>query len=65
MPRLERGRSLLSGVVLDKKKHFLLQLRNKKAVVNSVAAVATAKALIARSSDEHLKLIDVESTTWA
>ena len=51
------------GAVLDKKvKYFLLQLRKKGGVVNTVVAVATAKTLIARSSDEHLKLIDLEST---
>ena len=66
MTRLKRGRLLLLGAVLDEKvKHFLLQLRKKGSVVNTVVAVATAKALIARSSDEHLKLIDLESTTWA
>ena len=64
MPRLKRGRPLLLGAVLDDKvKHFLLQLRKKGGVVNTVVAVPTA--LIARSRDEHLKLIDLESTTWA
>ena len=54
------------GAVLDKKvKYFLLQLRKKGGVVNTVVAVATAKTLIARSSDEHLKLIDLESTILA
>ena len=65
IPRLKRGRSLLLGAVLDEKmKHFSLQLRKKGGVVNTVKAVATAKALITRSSDEYLKLIDLESTTW-
>ena len=65
MPRLKRGRPLLLGAVLDEKvKHFLLQLRKKGGVVNAVVVVATAKALIARSSDEHLKLTDLELTTW-
>ena len=46
---------MLLGAVLDEKvKHFLLQLRKKGGVVNTVAAAATAKALTARSSDEHL-----------
>ena len=63
---LKRGRPLLLGAVLDEKiKHFSLQLRKKGGVVNTVVAVAAAKALIARSSDEHLKLTDLESTTWA
>ena len=33
--------------------------------MNTVVANATSKALIARSIDEHLKLIDLESTTSA
>ena len=45
-------------------KHILLVLRKKGGVANTVVAVATAKALIARSNDEHLKLIDLELTTW-
>ena len=66
IPRLKRGRSLVLGAVLDEKmRHFSLQLRKKGGVVNTVVAVATAKALIARSSDEYLKLIDLELTTWA
>ena len=66
MPHLKRGGPLLLGAVLDEKvKYFLLQLRKKGDVVNTVVAVATAKALITRNSDEHLKLNDLESTTWA
>ena len=58
MPRLKRERPLLLGSVLDEKvKHFLLKLRKKGGVVNTVVAVATTKALIGRSSDEHLKLL--------
>ena len=56
---------MLLGAVLDEKvKHILLVLRKKGGVANTVVAVATAKALIARSNDEHLKLIDLELTTW-
>ena len=33
--------------------------------MNTVVAIATAKALIERSKDEHLKLIDLESCYWA
>ena len=40
-------------------------LRRKGGIVNTVVAIATAKALIARSQDEHLKCIDLESTSWA
>ena len=64
MASLKRGRPLLLGLVLDEKvKHFLLQLRKKSGVVNTVVAVATAKALIAGSRD-HFKFIDLESTPW-
>ena len=66
MHHLKRGRPLLLGAVLDEKvRYFLLQLRKKGDVVNTVVAVATAKALITRNSDEHLKLIDLKSITWA
>ena len=40
-----------------KAKTFLHVLRRKGGVVNSVVAVATAKALIVRSPDEHLKCL--------
>ena len=64
MASLKRGRPLLLGLVLDEKvKHFLLQLWKKSGVVNTVVAVATAKALIAGSRD-HFKFIDLESTPW-
>ena len=40
-------------------------LRRKGGVVNTVVAIATAKALIARSQDEHLKCTDLEPTSRA
>ena len=64
MSRLKHGRTLMLGAALGKKvKQFLLKFRKKSDVVNTVVANATAKALIARSNDEHLQLIDLESTT--
>ena len=36
-------------------------LRRKGGVVNAVVAVATAKALIVRSPDEHFKCLDLDS----
>ena len=39
-------------------------MRKKGAVVNTVAANATAKALVARSNNEYHKLFDLEPTTW-
>ena len=37
----------------------MLALRKKGGVVNTVVAIATAKANIEKSDDEHLKLIDL------
>ena len=69
MRRLKRGRLLLLGAVLDENvKRFSLQQRKKGVVVNTVVAVATTKELKLRmisDDDEHLKLIDLESTAWA
>ena len=53
------------GTLDEKVKNFLHVLRRKGGVVNTVVAVATAKALIARSSDEHLKSLDLDSSFWA
>ena len=39
---------------------FLLALRKKGGVVNTVVAIATAKALIEKSDEEHLKLINFD-----
>ena len=39
-------------------------LRRKGGVVNSVVAIAAAQALIQKSSDEHLKCIDLVSSSW-
>ena len=60
-----RGRPLLLGKVIDEKvKNFLLALRHKGGVVNTVVALAAAKALIANSDEEHLKLIDLDESSW-
>ena len=63
MPHLQRGRPLMLGTLDEKVRHFLVKLRKKGGVVNTVVAVATAKALITRSDDEHLKAIDLNSTS--
>ena len=65
IPSLKRGRPLMLGTLHEKVKNFIYVLRRKGAVVNTVVAVATAKALIARSSNEHLKCLDLESSYWA
>ena len=62
---VRQGRPLLLGKVLDEKvKNFLLALRHKGGVVNTVVALAAAKALIANSDEEHLKLIELDETSW-
>ena len=53
------------GTLDEKVKIFLHVLRRKGGVGNTVVAVATAKALIARSSDEHLNCLDLDSSYWA
>ena len=53
------------GKVDEKVQNFLLALRHKGGVVNTVVAIAAAKALISKSDEEHLKLIDLERTFWA
>ena len=51
---------------LDAKVQTILYvLKGKGGVINTLVAIATAKALIARSQDEHLKCIDLESRSWA
>jgi len=44
---------------------FLGALRSKGGVVNTVVAVAVAKALIGKSSDESLKVLDLDNSSWA
>lgn len=62
---LKRGRPLMLGTVDEKVQVFLQLLRRKGEVVNTVVAIATAKALIERSGLENLKAIDLESSFWA
>ena len=62
---LKRGRPLLLGSLDEIVKQFLLTLRKIGGVVNTVIANATAKALIDKSADEHLKVLDLESSFWA
>ena len=61
----KRGRPLMLGTLDAKVQTFLHVLRRKGGVVNTVVAIATAKAFITRSLDEHLKCIDLESTSLA
>ena len=61
---LKRGRSLTLETVDEKVCNFLQIVIRKRGVVNSVVAIATAKALIAKSDTEHLKVLDLENLSW-
>ena len=64
LSKMKRGRPLMLGSLDKKVKNFLLILGRKRGVVNSVVAIAVAQALIKKSADEHLKCIDLISSTW-
>ena len=51
---------LALGHLDEKIKTFLLALRRKRGVVNTVLTIATAKSLIEKSVHEHLKLIELD-----
>ena len=59
------GRPLVLGAIDQKVQNFLAILRRKGGVVNTVVANATPQALIDQSEDEHLKNIDLRSSSWA
>ena len=62
---LKIGRPLMLGTLDEKVLKFLVALYSKGGVVNTVVvAVAVAKALIEKSSDESLKAIDLDNS-WA
>ena len=61
---LKRGRPLILETVDEKLCNFLQIVRRKGGVVNSVVAIATAKALIAKSDLEYLKALDLEHSSW-
>ena len=49
---LKYGRPLMLNYLDEKIKTFVLALHKKEGVVNTVVAIATAKALIEQSEDE-------------
>ena len=61
---MKRGRPLMLGSLDEKVKSFLLILRRKGRVVNSVFAIAIAQALLEKRGDKHLKCINLISSTW-
>ena len=62
---MTRGRPLMLGKLDEKVKNFLLALRRKGGVVNTVVAIAAAKALIQKSNEDHLKVIELEKSSRA
>ena len=58
---MKRGRPLMLETVDEKVCNFLHIARRKEGVINSVVAIATAKALIA---NEHLKALVLENSSW-
>ena len=44
---------------------FCKSLEGRGVVVNTVAAIATTKALIEKSDQQHLKNLDLERSPWA
>ena len=63
----QRGRSLKLGPIDENVRKFLIALRNRGGVVNSMIAITTAKALIAENTDasfNYLTYVDI-SKTWA
>ena len=61
---LKRGRPLMLETVDEKVCSFLQIIRRKGGVVNSIVAIAIAKALIAKSDLEHQKALDLENSSW-
>ena len=63
--KVKRGRPLLLGSEIDEKvMKNLHAIRKKEGVVNTVVEIAIAQALIAKSEDKYLKVLDLEKTSW-
>ena len=61
----QRGRPLKLGPIDENVRKFLIALRNRGGVVNSMIAITTAKALIAENTDaslNHLTYVDISKT---
>ena len=64
IPKASLGRPLMIGKLLDKQvQEYLYIYRKKGCIVNKVVAVATAKAMIERSSLEHSKDLNLEDSS--
>ena len=55
----KHGRPLMLGALDEKIKNFLFAIRKMGGVVNTVVAIATAKALIEKSDEEYLSNIEI------
>ena len=53
------GRLIMLGTIYEKVRHFLMILKEKGGVMNIVAANTTARALIERSDEEHVKCMSL------
>ena len=62
---LKRGRPLLLGSLDEKVQNFLMALRSKGGVVNTIVVVTLAKALMEKSSDASLKVLDLDNSSLA
>ena len=63
--KVKCGRLLLLGLEIDEKvMKFLQAIPNQRGVVNTVVAIAIAQALIVKSEDKTLKVLDLEKTSW-
>ena len=60
----KRGHPLMLSSLNKKVKNVLIILRGKVGVVDFVVAIAVEQALIKKSTDNHLKCIDLISSTW-
>ena len=60
---MKRDHSPILGSLDEKVKSFLMILRKKGGIVNSDVAITVAQALIEKSTDKHLKSIDLISST--
>ena len=62
---LKIGRPLLLGSLDEKVQKLLVALRSKGGVVNTIVVVTLAKALMEKSSDASLKVLDLDNSSLA
>ena len=63
--KVKCGRTLLLGSDIDEKvMKYQHVIRKKGGVVNKAVTIAIAQALITKSEDKNLKMLDLEKTSW-